>query len=127
MAGMPWFHLRAFFAAYSCAGCSAWAGEWIYARLVHHLHEFVCCAFVDCGVDLFSAGPAVSDARMDVCDSAGAVRHWQRARVLSGGSVSNAVCDGRGGWRALVGFAEARMAIRGGGNFLCRGGGVGMV
>ena len=56
--------------AHPCAGCEAGAGEWILARSVLHLHEYVCCADLDCGVDAFLMDRRYRMLRLDVCDSA---------------------------------------------------------
>ncbi len=58
--------------------------------------NIVCRAFVDCGVGEFLPRPALSNAWMDVRDSACAVYAGQGARVLSGCGVSDADGDGRG-------------------------------
>ena len=53
VAGAAWVYLGAFLAAHPCAGCGRGAGEWILAGSVHHLHEYVCCAVVDCGAVIY--------------------------------------------------------------------------
>src|ERR1700753_524691 len=98
MAGAAWVYLGPLSATYPCEGCKAGAGEWFCERSVQDLRESGCGSVVDWRTDLFSAGPAISHAWVDVHSAVPAFPGWQGARVLPGSGLSDAACDGSSGW-----------------------------
>src|SRR5580698_4049555 len=90
----------------------------MFAWSAFDLHQFIFGALVDCRPAPFLARSPISFAGMDVPDSLGVVPAWQRARLLPGGSLSDADSDGRGGRRALDCLSAAAVAPQRGGRVL---------